>query len=293
MFLPSWDQNKSLRTQFGLQKIEKGLTTIQIKLMELINKNYVLKSRETIALHRDIIMKNIEINKLLDRLVDSIRLVMRDLVATENRSRTPLKAMISTPGGLAHDEWTYSRDESAPRMARIRHETRLSTTPQGKDDYYRNKSASTRKPNSEFPDLHSGMVSTDFASQVKVILENIQLAIKRGSGLASEYKKIDDNLHKLVKFLSSKQKSSLLKRYSSMLERSEHKKLAEKVQDLKSHEQDCKESVLHSLQSCYDRLRQNVNAMKNQTKERRDILIVMVRNDKLTVENIHTSPKKV
>ena len=284
-----------MRTQFGLQKIEKSLVTIQMKLMELINKNYVLKTRETVSLHRDFTMKNIEINKLVDRLLESIRLVLRSVVTSENRSRTPLKAIVSNVGGgEGREQWVYSREESMPKLTKMRYESRKQKEALAhREGLFRNKSASvTKRETSDKKENPPAELQSEFTSNIKILLENIKVAVKRGNGLAIEYKKIDENLQKLVKFLSSKQRSSLLQRYSSMLGRSEYQLLSEKAKNLASLEHQCKQTVLQSLQDSYGQLKQDVNALKNQTKERRDILIVMVRNDKLTVENVHTSPKK-
>lgn len=286
-----------MRTQFGLQKIEKGLVAVQMKLMELINKNYVLKSRESVSLHRDVTLRNIEINKLVDRLIESIRLLVRDTVVIENQSRSPLKPMVDQrPVAPSKDLWTYSHEESTLNLARARLESRKNKElyDQGQDRYYRNKSASVTKRRPDDDD-HADAVNdlrSEFSSKIQVLSENMRIAVKRGQGLASEYKKIDENLQKLVKFLAGKQRSSLLQRYSAMFERSEHYLLVDRCKELVTLETDSKQTVMGLLQECYERIRKNVNNMKNQTKERRDMLIMMVRNDKLSVENVHTSPKK-
>lgn len=268
------------------------MVLIQLKLMELINKNYVLKTKETISLHRDMTMKNIEINHLVEKLIGSIRLMLRDNVSQENRRRSPLKPLVPVLKDSDQGDWTYSRENSAPKLAKMRFETRMKKQNTDSQDLFRNKSASVKRKSSYTEENEDPNSENEFSSKLQVTMANISVAVKRGGGLANEYKKIDENLHKLVKFLASKDKSTLLPRYAAMLERSDIGVLVEKNKSLRLQEEKCKKEILQKLEDTYDKLRSQVNSMKNQTKERRDVLIMMVRNDKLTVENVHSSPKK-
>lgn len=265
---------------------------MQVKLMELINRNYGLRTKDGIAVHRDMTMRMIEINKLIERLLDGLRCSTSRSVSRDHQFATPTKRLVPMVSRETDNlQFTYSRDTSAPKLSQRRHESRLSKTinRQTEKSSTSPKAKTNRSPMAKDPELDV----ENFASSVSVMTENMNIAVKRGKALVTEYKKIDDNLYKLIKFLHGRQNKSLIDRYASALESSRHVELANKTLSIRNLEKKCKEEVIKSLKHTYEALRSEVNSIKNTTKFRRDMLTDMVQRDKLSVENIRTTPKKL
>lgn len=291
-----------------LPKIERGLSTLQTKLQDLLSKPYAARTGNS-SLHRDTQLRLGELANIVAEL--------RNQVGQPQYIDAPrLQAIVVTPPKQPRDSrlWAYPHEQSEPRLQKLRNEARLKRLAGGhqevqsrtkaatpnESDRTRAKSATPAKKSkpSKSPDMQSpGRLSrpqwtAENESGSETIMANIAGGVRRAVGLAAEYKKIDDNLEKLVRFLAAKHKSSLLPRYKAMLDRSEISDLVSQSERLRLLEHRCKEEVSSMLKSAYEQMRVQVNAMKNQTKERRDILIMMVRNDKLTVENVQVTPQK-
>ena len=73
----------------GVKKVEKGLNSIHMKLMEFINKSYVLTNNEARMIHRDLTMKFIEINRLLDAVITMFKSCLFDDNSLTRTERQP------------------------------------------------------------------------------------------------------------------------------------------------------------------------------------------------------------
>lgn len=273
-------------------QIEKGLATVQVKLMELINRNYGLRTKDGIAVHRDMTMRMIEINKLIERLLDGLRSSISRSVSRDHQFTTPTKRLVPMVSRESDNlQFTYSRDISAPKLAQRRHDSKLARSINCQNDKISTspKSKTSRSPLPKDPELDV----ENFATSVSVVTENMNIAVKRGKALVTEYKKIDDNLYKLIKFFHGRQNKGLIDRYASALESSVHIELANKTLSIRNLEKKCKQEVIKSLKDTYEALRSEVNSIKNTTKHRRNMLTDMVQQDKLSVENIRATPKKL
>lgn len=269
--------------------------------MELINKKYSLRAPDAITVHRDMTMKMIEVNKLLGKLLDAVKSVDFTHQNDDAKYNTPFKRqLVPLINEESHyDLWGYSRETSAPRLAQKRYESKMAKNNTPAHSYEpKNKSSPDHRFASLSPRVLPQSSNTErkepleFLSSISILSENLSIALKRSKALTDEYKKIDDNLSKLVSFLASKKNRVLMGRYDQVLKESNFHNLITVSRRIHQTDRNCKDKILEMLNELYASLKNEVNKMKNATKDRRDVLISMVRQDRLSVENIHTSPKK-
>ena len=112
--------DKSLQIEPKIQKIEKGLATVQVKLMELINRNQGDKDEENIDIHRDMTTCISSTILRLDKLINECKdgkdqLNLRDSTET---SSLDLITQISQKGLELGDEY-IQLDEAAVTLAKL------------------------------------------------------------------------------------------------------------------------------------------------------------------------------
>lgn len=268
--------------------------------MELINKKYSIRTPDAITVHRDMTMKLIEVNKLIEKLLDSVNPTSAAHEHDNERFHSPYQKRLVPliPEESQYGIWGYSREASAPRLAQKRFESKVaknSLPPTHSLESNHNISPDQRF-GSRSPQIRrltdfEGKDPLEFISSISTMTENLNIVLKRSKALTDEYKKIDDNLLKLVNFLSSKNRF-LMERYAKSLRESTLKNLAGISRGLHQTDRNCKEKILEMLNQLYESLKNEVNKMKNVTKDRRDTLVTMIKKDRLSVENLQISPKK-
>ena len=128
---------------------------------------------------------------------------------------------------------------------------------------------------------------------IRVLTSNSDVITKRGQDLVAEYRKIDENISQLIRYLSSKKKVPLgkLAKYRALLVDSELESLKAQIKQIHAEDTEVRVSVRNLLKSSSSHLKAQVNHIKNRTKDRRDHLASLVLKDQIEVEGLATAPK--
>ncbi len=284
----------TLKDSFGREKLERGLTTIHMKLMEYINKSYSLKTRESQMIHKDLTMKMIDLNRMVEALCDRLN----DYKQTDPRNRTTkpqLKPLVA-----ASKRQDRSRDgaraESYHRAADQQNAQVVKRLFTKSTDHKNNRDTGPQTGPAVDPDASTSNKENEsqhFLEAVKVLTSNSDVITKRGQDLVSEYRKIDENISQLIRYLSSKKKVPLGKvaRYRSLLVDSEYENLKTQIKQIHAQDIEVRVSVRNLLKSAASHLKASVNQIKNKTKDRRDHLASLVLKDQIEVEGLAVTPK--
>ena len=258
-----------LKESFGRLKVENGLNTIQAKLSEFINKNYYLNNKEASFIHRDMTMKMIEINKMIQRLLS----VLSDYKNWEtnqkqqSNSKRKLKPMVAAE----YDQENIRNSVSQGKLNR---------------KLFHDKPGEKLQTRREAEDLDEELkAAKEFQERVGVIASNSEVILLRGDALVDEYRKIDENIEKLVRYLVHRGGSNgMVGKYKQYLHASRQLEMRHILEGVKRKELVLRNKTVDQLKESILNLKQEVNSLKEATKDRRDRFNEMLRQDKISVE---------
>lgn len=287
--------SSNLKDSFGRERLERGLTSIHMKLMEYINKNYSLKTKEAQLIHKDLAMKMIDVNRMIEALCNRLNEYKKtDLQARSAKAQ--LKPLVS--GGKKQEKSrdagraeSYQRT-SAQQESKVAKRLFTKSTDHKIDRDLRSHSKVSIEGDPASATLKENQ-SENFVETIKVLTSNSDVITKRGHDLVSEYRKIDDNITQLVRYLSSKKKPQLgkLAKYRNLLVDSELEALKTQIKQIHAEDIEVRVSVKNLLKSSASHLKAKVNQIKNKTKDRRDQLASLVQKDQIEVEGLVVAPK--
>ena len=301
-------KQSTLKEMFGQEKIERSLNGIHIKLMEFINKNYVIRNKEAQMIHRDLMMKMIDLNKMVENLCNIVGEYKKQDQISAKVTKGNLKPLIQVDRRSTTDHSPHEQTSASPKT-KISNKTQIFHEKEGPKPSRKLFTKSTDKRNAreyELVNLLDNQADYEteenqlehFTENITVLASNCNMVTKRAEDLYLEYKKIDININQVIRYLSSSLKrdqldsSKGIQKYIHLLRDSECSKIKEMVVQLKNEDIEAKVAVKKLLKYSILGLKTKVNDIKDLTRDRRDELTKMILKDRINVDGLSNIPNR-